>query len=404
MRRRHLIGLKGRCELIDILRRGQRASDKRVRSLVMAGAFKGLTVKRNQTDRNEQIRDQPLKLVPGGAVPLLAPPDVPPGAVGDHGGEEGGIEPRKGAAEAGDEGPAHGEPHVGRVVQLAAVAVPAIGEEVIAAGHADDARVGPDAAPGQLGEGGAGGLGAALGGAEAVLLGAARVPDPVGEEVGGEEEGEEGARPAVGQRRVVGQVDGRVAVGQRHAGHVPEDEHEAPLLVEHVPGGGDHLLALAARVGVQEVRHEQEGQLARDEAELLVLAGTGAERDEEEDEPGQAHLEEHLEVEQAEDARVELCAHEEVVDVVAGHAALRAAVEGRGIGGDGDEEAGDDGDGHEGAELVDESVKREELGDVQDDGEHDGEVKGRDAGAVVVQLLAAEVRQGLAFGVHAGQV
>ena len=37
---------------------------------------------------------------------------------------------------------------------------------------------------------------------------------------------------------VIGKVDGAVAVAKWHTGKVPEDEHEAPFLVVHVPGGG----------------------------------------------------------------------------------------------------------------------------------------------------------------------
>jgi len=44
---------------------------------------------------------------------------------------------------------------------------------------------------------------------------------------------------------VRGHVDVRVAVGEGHAGKVPENDHEAPLLVEDIPGLRNALLGLA---------------------------------------------------------------------------------------------------------------------------------------------------------------
>ena len=94
-------------------------------------------------------------------------------------------------------------------------------------------------------------------------------------------------------------------------------------------------------------------------AVAFVLARGGSAREQEQDVPGEADLEEHLEVEDAKHARVQLGTHEEVVDVVAGHAMGRAAVEGRGVCDDGDDVARDDGDREERAELVDDGVQGE---------------------------------------------
>lgn len=179
----------------------------------------------------------------------------------DHAAEEEGVEPGEGALETGDQAPADGEEGVAGVVDLARLAVPAVDEEAVARRSGDLARV-LDGLPGHLREGVALGEGAPLHGPETVLLTVAAVPDPVHEQVRDIEAGEEGAVPAVLLGRVVGQVDDAVAVRQRHAGHVPEDEHEAPLLVVHVPGGDDELLALGAGVGVEPVRHDQEHNLA----------------------------------------------------------------------------------------------------------------------------------------------
>lgn len=77
--------------------------------------------------------------------------------------------------------------------------------------------------------------GATLHLAEPVLLRITRVPDPVDEEVGDVEEGEGEGVPMVFRGGVVGQVDSAVAVREGDARQIPEDEHEAPLLVVHVP-------------------------------------------------------------------------------------------------------------------------------------------------------------------------
>lgn len=201
-------------------------------------------------------------------------------------------------------------------MHLARQPVPPIRQDLVAQPRLDRARV-LERLPRHLGERVAQAEGAALGGAEAVLLAVAAVPDPVDEEVASEHGGEDGRVVAVRVGVVLGEVEGAVAVRERDAGEVPEDEHEAPLFVVHVPGGDDELLALGARVGVEVVRHEDEADLARDVAVGFVLAHGGAGREEEEDVPREADLEEHFEVEDAKQARVELGAHEEVVDVVA---------------------------------------------------------------------------------------
>lgn len=237
-------------------------------------ASRSHTLRREPNTRtygDEQVRHLSLILLPRIAILLPAPLDVPHGAMCNHAAEEDGVEPREGAAEARDEAPADGEEGIAGVVQLAGLAVPAIDEEAVPRGGGDLARV-LDGLPGDLGERVALGVGAALHGPEAVLLAVAAVPDPVDEEVRDVQADQEGAIPAVLVGGVVGEVDDAVAVGERDARHVPEDEHEPPFLVVHVPGRDDELLALAARVGVQPVRHHQEHDLARHVAVLLVLA------------------------------------------------------------------------------------------------------------------------------------
>lgn len=354
------------------------------------------------THRDEQVRHPGLVLAPRVTILCAAALDVACGAVGDHAAEEEGVEPGEGAAEAGDEPPADGEVGVAGVVDLAGEAVPAVDEDGVAARRRDGRRV-AHRLPRQLREGPARHEGAALRGPEAVLLAVAAVPHPVDEEVREVQRRERVRVPPVRRRRLVGQVDGAVAVRQRHAGQVPEDEHEPPLLVVHVPGGDDELLAFGARVGVQVVRHDDEADLAADVAVLLILARRGAAREQEQDEPGQAHLEEHLKVEDAEHARVQLRAHEEVVDGVSRHPVRGPAGKGRDVGHDADEEAREDRDRHERAELVDDGVQREQAREVQPSGQGDGRVEGRVGRAVVLHLLATIVSERLAVGPDAGE-
>ena len=349
------------------------------------------------TYRNEKIRHPLLILLPSITVLLAAAGNVTPRAVSNHGAEENGVEPGEGAAEAGNQTPADSKVGVAGIVHLAGEAVPAIHQDAVARLGLDLLGV-LDRLPGQLGEGLASEHLATLLGAEAVLLAVACVPNPVDKQVAHVESGQGKAVPAVLIRVVVGQEDGAVAVGERNAGKVPEDEHEAPLLVVHVPGGYDQLLALGARVGVQVMRHDQKPDLTGHVAVTVPLAGGGTQGEQQQNVPRQAHLEKHLEVEDAEHTRVELGAHEEIVDVVAGHAVGGTASKGRDVGDNGDDEARDDGNREQGTELVNDLVQGENAREVQDTGDGKGRVE-RDVGrAVVLEHLAALVRQRLAVG------
>lgn len=71
--------------------------------------------------------------------------------------------------------------------------------------------------------------------AELVLLRVGGVPDVVGAGVGDDEGDDDVGGEGVLGGVVESDVEGAVAVGEGHAGHVPEDEHEAEFLVVHVP-------------------------------------------------------------------------------------------------------------------------------------------------------------------------
>lgn len=159
---------------------------------------------------------------------------------------------------------------------------------------------------------------------------------------------------------MVCEVDSAVTVAEWYPGHIPEDQHESQLLVIHIPSRDDAFFALGTRVRVQEVRKQQEADLTAHIPVDLVLSCCRAEREEEEDIPRYADLEEHLEVEHPEGPRVQLCAHEEVVNRIACHAVLRSPCNRAEVGDNGHQEAGDDGHRHERPKLVDDGVQLEQ--------------------------------------------
>lgn len=161
------------------------------------------------------------------------------------------------------------------------------------------------------------------------------------------------------------------------------DEHGV-----HLPGGDDELLSLGTGVGVEEVSHDEEPDLAGDVAVLLMLASGGTETQDEEDVPGHADLEEHLEVEDAKHAGVKLGAHEEVVDGITRHAVLLTAPDGGEVGDKADEEAAQNGDRQERTELVNGRVERPGTREVQNGKDGEGRVETPVGIAVVAQLLA----------------
>ena len=70
---------------------------------------------------------------------------------------------------------------------------------------------------------------------ETTLLTTGSIPDPIEEQVRQVEEDQSGAIPSIAGRLVIGEEDGAMTITHWNTGHVPEDEHEAPFLVEDVP-------------------------------------------------------------------------------------------------------------------------------------------------------------------------
>lgn len=184
--------------------------------------------------RDEEVRHLLLVLCPRLTVDLTTPCDVTQRAVNDHTSEEDRVEPRERRIKAGDQTPRDSKEQIAGVVDLAGLAIPAIGQNLVSVLGGDGPRVG-DAAVLEVGESGTLVYHATLLLAELVLLAVGGVPDVVHPEVGGRQEDDKPCWPCVLRRVVVGNVESAVAVGEGHTCHVPEDEHEAKLLIVHVP-------------------------------------------------------------------------------------------------------------------------------------------------------------------------
>ena len=292
------------------------------------------------THRNEQVGNLSLVLGPGLTILVAAALNVTQSTVGDHAGKEERVEPWERAGEASNQPPVQGEEKITGIVNLAGLAVPAIHKNLPTIGSGESLGV-LNSLPRKLGESVTLNHGATFLLAEAVLLAVGGVPNPVDKKIRDVQESQEVPVPMVLGGIVVGQVNGAVAVTQGDTGQVPEDKHETPLLVVHIPGlllakssiesvgkdrspsGHNALLALGASVGVEEVSHDQKHDLTRNIAVDFPLTGSRTHRKEKQNIPRQTDLEEHLEVQDAEHTGVQLSTHEEIIDGRAGHTVLQ---------------------------------------------------------------------------------
>lgn len=174
--------------------------------------------------------------------------------------------------------------------------------------------------------------------------------------------------------------------------------------IDDIPGRNNQVLALRTGIRIQEVRHEEETYLARDVPQFLVLLERRRKRQQEQYKPRDPHFEEHLHIDPLEQARVELRAHKEVIDMRARHAVLGAARESRDVGYYRDEIPRRNGDGHYRAKVCYEGCEAEEAREVEGQGEGDGSEPAPDGGAVVGELSAVEVGEGFADAVDAWEV
>lgn len=102
---------------------------------------------------------------------------------------------------------------------------------------------------------------------------------------------------------------------------------------------------------------DEEGHFARYVTIPLILTCCSAAGYQEEDIPRQPDFEEHLEVQPSEHPWIQLCAHEEVVNVIASHPVLSTSVEGGNVSHDRDDESGDDGNGQERSKFVNDGIE-----------------------------------------------
>lgn len=153
----------------------------------------------------------------------------------DHTRKEDGIEPREGALKPSNQTPRHSEEKIARVVNLSSLSVPTIAQNAVAPAGGNSLRV-VNLAVLEIREGGTLIHSAALFLTELVLLAVGRIPYVVGAEIGNGKKSSEPDGPLVLRWVVSCDEEGAVAVGERNTSHVPEDKHEAKLLIVHVPG------------------------------------------------------------------------------------------------------------------------------------------------------------------------
>ena len=152
----------------------------------------------------------------------------------NHTGEEHGVEPWKWAIKPGDQTPGISKEKIAGIVNLSSIAIPSISKNRISSLGLDDARV-FNSLPWELRERLPFDQQATFLDSKAVLLRVGGVPDPIYEKVGNEEYRHKIWVPSVCGRRVVCKVESAMAVAQGYAGQIPEDQHEAPFLIVHVP-------------------------------------------------------------------------------------------------------------------------------------------------------------------------
>lgn len=135
---------------------------------------------------------------------------------------------------------------------------------------------------------------------------------------------------------------------------------------------------------------EKEPNLARDIAVVFILASSHGSSDQEKNEPWNSDLIEHLEV-QDPDPRVQLDAHEEVVQRIASRTMSPAPHDGLDIDNEAVQIAGDNSHRHDGAEFINERVQREDASQVQSSSDGEGRIPAGVGRAVVWKLLSALV-------------
>lgn len=354
--------------------------------------------KRNPfTYRNIQIRYLPLILLPILPILLRTPMIIPISPMQDHRNKENRQKPRQRALKSTHQAPTRQLNKVRGIMHLARLAIPPTRHQRPTILTTNESRV-LDSLIRKLRERLTRDESSLLHLPEPVLLRIAGIENEVssGQEHEESDVGEGG--PLVDAGIVTGEVKDSLAVGEGNAGHVPEDQHEAPLLGGHVVGGDDEFLALGAGINVEPEGVDVECGLRGHETVFLELFKAAGDGEDPENVPRKADFEEHFKIDNLENAGVELGAHEEIVRNVAGHLMLRSTGNGRNVGDYGDKNAREDTGGHVSAEIIDELDEVEETGKLENNNGGQGSIKRPHGVAVIIETLAIEMREGVALG------
>jgi len=355
----------------------------------------GASIRHSVDPRNELPSHYLAIAFPVFAVLDGTPLEITGRAVNKHGDEEDAIEVRDGRCCADDQAPGEAHGPVCHVVWFTRDSPPATSEKTIAMRCLDVGRV-LDCAPWQLGERPTifvVALGLHL---ETTFLRHGGIPYVVRREQRAEERDVSRGRKSVLFRLMGSHVNDRINIGEWNPRKVPEDNHETPLFVEHIPRLWDTLFAFAACVQIKPGRKAHECHIGGDNAILFILLACARDRQEEDDNPRDADFRPHFQVHRA-DSRIERGAHEDIVYEVTRHAHLLTTCDGPKVSPKGYSEAPDYGDRHDVTIVVDDLRQTEYVVIMEERGGDKGEVDRVERIAVVHEGLVSQRWHGQAF-------
>mmetsp|Transcript_40931 Transcript_40931/g.68690 ORF Transcript_40931/g.68690 Transcript_40931/m.68690 type:complete len:226 (-) Transcript_40931:308-985(-) len=196
--------------------------------------------------------------------------------------------------------------------------------------------------------------------------------------------------------REFSQIVRRMAVQERHPRHIPENEHVPPLLIEDIPSGRDALFSLVARVHIQQMCKHHEARSSGDVAVILVLLQCGREGHVKEQDPWDADLSPHLQIQRA-NPRVQPRSHKQIIEEHSRHAVGVASDNCSKIGYHSDKIPPEDGPSHDGAEVIDDFNQVEIVVPVQEERHNYCGVPGRNPVAKVFEPGKIPGRNGKPF-------
>jgi len=222
------------------------------------------------------------------------------------------------------------------------------------------------------------------------------IPNVVRRAKNGVDQDVSSGREAVGLRIMGRHVDDGVDIGEGDASEVPENNQEAPFLMVHIPSLRNAFLTLATSVDIESSCQNHECHVWGHVAVCFVLLASPRNGEEEDDDPGDANLGPHFQVDVPQ-ARVEHGTHEIVVEKVSRHANGVVGHDGEEVGDERDTEAINHGHAHEMTIVVDDLSEPKNMVVVQSGSGDDGRVQANESVAVVHECLVAEGRDGETF-------